>query len=183
MWIGTSYHLFEVRQAPRKLDPCLLRHLTNCGLRTCPYDGIDGWIISKNIVFISIDIDPGNQVGLTNTKKIEKGTILTKIVGIIGIIDSTFAISEEQQTSGLKCFFQFFSSFCIDLFTKHSLKKTDSITLFNPFARFLNYGIPVFIHVAFEHFYLDIRFHTKFNVFFFGIEHGGSRESDGPPVW
>ena len=71
--------------------------LAECRLDTRPDDIIDGQIITEDDLCVSIYIDDGGQAGIVKTEKIQKCGVLTEAIGIVGIVDASLVIAQEEQ--------------------------------------------------------------------------------------
>jgi len=99
----------------------LSRLISQSWLWTSPYNIINTQFISKNDASSTVHINQGIQIGMIQTKIVEEGTILTKMVNIVRIIHRTFFIAHQKQQTRRHLLNQLISTLTISSGSKHSL--------------------------------------------------------------
>ena len=67
------------------------------GHRPCPYDIVNGQVVTKDDLTVFIDIDDRSNAWEVESEEIQHRGVLTESVGIVGIVHAHLVIAQEEQ--------------------------------------------------------------------------------------
>ena len=107
--------LGELRERTGLRHAHLLGQRSNRRLIAHPDDVIDGEVITENDRLVRVEVDDGGDVGDGKSKEIEEVTILTEVIGIVGIVHRGLMVAQKHGDTVLDSCRQFLSSVLINL--------------------------------------------------------------------
>ena len=90
---GFLHHGLEVAERKTLADTHPGCQLLDRRLRTHPDDIIHGHIVAEEILLVGIHINDARISGMSMAEEIQKGTVLTELIGVVGIIGRSLVIS------------------------------------------------------------------------------------------
>lgn len=94
--------------------------LLHTGQRTCPDDIVNVVVIGKNIIFTVIAVEHAYEIFALEAEKIEEGAVLTKPVGVVGIVAGRFVVALDDDEAVAYVLAELFATSDISLFTEHN---------------------------------------------------------------
>ena len=113
--LGTLYHLFQLGQWSTLLHAHLSSLLGHTGLGTHPDNIVHGKVITKEGLFPTLNIYHTGKARMIDTEEIEERTVLTEMIGIIGIVGRCLAIAQQQDKTTAYLAAQRFTAFFINI--------------------------------------------------------------------
>nr|WP_231716407.1 hypothetical protein [Desulfosarcina alkanivorans] len=116
---GRPNNLMQFRKGGGLMDPQLLASFRQGWLRTGPDHIVHRRIITEYGFRFGVHVDDGSKIREVDSPEIQKRAVLTEKVAVIGGIDGTFSISEEQDQPGFNIRFEALAPGGVTLSRKH----------------------------------------------------------------
>ena len=116
---GPAHHRCQCFPRPHVRDPDPLRPIGDGGQVPHPDDVVDGELVAEDGRPALIEIHDGGQLRLIESEVVEEAAVLTKGIGVVGVVHRAFGVAEEEQHSAVESRPQSLPAPVVDMCREH----------------------------------------------------------------